>query len=130
MKMQFGYVLGLVLCLAYGASPTAQALPIQSVEVGGEEHLDACGGWGIAIATTTLFLVDANGALSFDRVEANQPIIFCDSYQDLDGEFVGVVIPEAGKSCEVSSPIPNRRAYHGNCRSGWIKREFTLLTAG
>ncbi|HRK09314.1 MAG TPA: hypothetical protein PLZ57_16215 [Pseudobdellovibrionaceae bacterium] len=122
--------LALAVVIGVWSFSAAHALPIQPVEVGGEEQLDACGGWGLAIATTTLFRVDENGALSFDRVEANQEIIFCDSYQDHDGEFVGVVIPEPGKSCDVSSPIPHRRVYDGTCKSGWIKREFTLLTAG
>jgi hypothetical protein len=110
-------VIGLILSgFTFGS---ALAIPLHPVEVGGEEHLDACGGWGVAIATTTLF-----------RVEANQQLIFCDSFQDHDGEFVGVVIPEEGKSCDVSSPIPARRVYDGSCKSGWIKAEFTLLTAG
>lgn len=109
---------------------SASALPLQNVELGGDPDFDACGGAGVALVTTTLFRMDANGYLVFDRVEASQTIYFCDSYQDGDGEFVGVVVGEPGRDCGTGSAIPIRGPYTGLCKSGWIKREFTLLTAG
>lgn len=107
---------------------SAQAIPTQAVQVGGDADHDACGGWGIATVSTTLF-TSIEGH-TFDRIEASQEVIFCDSMSDSDGEYTGVILPEEGKDCGVSSPIEKIKNYDGPCKSGWVKTEYLLLIAG
>ncbi|MDP4593063.1 MAG: integron [Beijerinckiaceae bacterium] len=47
------------------------------------------------------------------------------------GSWIGIVYgARAGQDCGVSSPIRQRRAYRGVCRSGWVHRNFISDVAG
>lgn len=98
-----------------------------NVMVGGEADLDACGGYGIVLATTTLISLKS-GQMSFDKVAVNTNVFSCDSSGD--GEYVGIVYGKKGQNCGVSGPIPKRQEYKGPCKSGWIKKQFFELLAG
>ena len=53
--------------------------------------------------------------------------------RSLDQRWMGVVYDESGTlapGCAVSSPVANRRAYDGPCKSGWVSSAFVKLIAG
>lgn len=113
-----------------GAS--AMAIPTGPVMVGGAADFDACGGWGLTTVTTTLFVTDeVTGQVKFETIDASTGVYFCDDQTDGDGEYTGIVFStDPNVSCGVSSPIAKRQAYKGACKSGWVKSEYLLLTAG
>lgn len=120
-------IFAVIFC--FGAS--AMAIPTDPVMVGGEESLDACGGYGIATVTTTLFTTNSQGYSEFKTIDASQGVYFCDYKKDYDGEYYGVVFSRDEKTdCGVSSPIATKQPYNGKCESGWVKKEFLLLIAG
>jgi hypothetical protein len=98
-----------------------------NVMVGGDAEFDACGGFGIVMATTTAISF-RNGKMNFDKIEANTYVSSCDTSDDK--RFIGVIYGTKGQDCGVSSPIPKRQEYKGPCKSGWIKAEFYELLAG
>ena len=121
----------LLIAMMMTFSTSALAIPTGPVMVGGEADLDACGGWGITTATTTLFTKNSEGYMDFGIVAASTGVNFCDYHKDHDGEFYGIVYSVDGKTdCGVSSPIKDRKAYDGKCKSGWVKKEFLLMIAG
>lgn len=48
-----------------------------------------------------------------------------------DQKWLGVVYSEgeSAQNCGVSRPVSSRRAYEGECRSGWVSSPFVKLTA-
>lgn len=98
-----------------------------NVMIGGEADLDACGGSGIVLATTTL-ITFKSGQMSFDKVDLNTNVMSCDASED--GAYVGIVFGKKGQDCGVGGPVPKRQEYKGPCKSGWIKKEFFELLAG
>ena len=98
-----------------------------NVMVGGDAEWDACGGYGIVLATTSLIYFK-NGKMSFDKVDVNTYVSSCSTSED--GRFVGIIYGTKGQSCGVSSPIPKRQEYKGPCKSGWIKADLFELLAG
>lgn len=103
------------------------SIPDRNVQVGGDANMDACSGYGIVIATTTLFKM-AGGQYAFDKVDVNQKVYSCD-FDEANGS-VGIVFGRANQDCKVSSPIEKKQDYKGPCKSGWIKKEFFELLAG
>lgn len=115
------------LCL----STSAFAIPTGPVMIGGDVTHDACGGWGIATATTTLFTTNEMGYSEFKVINVNQGVSLCDEKQDYDGEYYGVIFSkDENVNCFVSSPEAERQPYTGPCESGWVKKEHLLLIAG
>jgi len=109
---------------------TAEAQPPETrqVHVGGIESLDACGGYGIATVTATLYVIGTDGNWHYEKVDASSPLYICDAQDD---EYSGVVIPNyKGQDCQVSSPIKRRQPYTGPCRPGWINTKFVDVLAG
>ncbi|MEK2687510.1 hypothetical protein [Bdellovibrio sp. GT3] len=98
-----------------------------NVMVGGEAEFDACGGYGVVLATTSLVSIK-DGKMEFDKVDVNTFVSSCDSSEDR--RFIGIIYGKKGQDCGVSSPIPKRQEYKGPCKSGWIKAEFFELLAG
>jgi hypothetical protein len=108
-----------------GREPSS--IPERNVQVGGDANMDACGGYGIVIATTTLFKM-SGGQYAFDKVEVNQKAFSCD-FDEANGS-VGIVFGKPNQDCKVSGPIEKKQEYKGPCKSGWIKKEFFELLAG
>ena len=99
----------------------------RNVMVGGETDMDACGGYGIVLATTTLISFKS-GQMAFDKVDINTNVSSCDSSED--GEYVGIVFGKKGQNCGVGTPVKTRQEYKGPCKRGWIKKGFFELLAG
>lgn len=109
------------------ASSAAFALPMENVQYGGEEDLDACGGSGIVLVDTVLITKNSEGYVDFNTVvPAGTTVSFCDG----DEGYTGVVIEEEGMDCKTGSPVTPRKDYDGPCKSGWIKSLFLELLAG
>src|SRR4051812_40440895 len=87
-------------------SSLSYAVPTTPVYVGGSVDMDACGGYGIITAPTTLFTLNAKQQIKFEIVKLNQMVFMCES--DESGEFIGIVFSESNQDCKVSSPIENR----------------------
>ncbi|WP_413292820.1 hypothetical protein ACLSU7_15525 [Bdellovibrio sp. HCB185ZH] len=98
-----------------------------NVMVGGDAEWDACGGYGIVLATTSLIYFK-DGKMNFDKVDVNTYVSSCVASEDK--RFIGIVYGKKGQDCGVGSPIPKRQEYKGPCKSGWIKAEFFELLAG
>lgn len=112
-------------------SLSALAIPMGPVMVGGEADMDACGGFGIATVTSTLFTTNASGYSEFKTINASQEVYFCDYQKTSDGEFYGVVFSEDGSDdCGVADSIEKKEPYSGSCKSGWANAEYLILIAG
>ena len=66
---------------------------------------------------------DATGN-ELDRLGPNTNVFMCDQR----GRWIGIVY--GGNSCGVGSPIADRQAYRGPCKSGWVFDKYIELFAG
>ncbi|MGE3682602.1 MAG: hypothetical protein AB7G93_12825 [Bdellovibrionales bacterium] len=122
------YTYALAGLIAFAASSAfASYPPSRKVQYGGTAELDACGGSGIILTTTTLFRIKGSDTYwTFDKANVNQMAALCD---EEDG-YYGVVFSERGNECGTGTPVSERKDYDGPCKSGWIKKEFFELLAG
>lgn len=103
------------------------------VFVGGEAGLDACASTGQVSGlkpTAGNFLAlrnrpDTDGKL-LQKLAVDTPLILCSQ----NGDWYGVVLPQSGVDCGVSSPIALRQPYRGPCRSGWVFGKYVEGLAG
>ena len=101
--------------------------------VGGEPEFDACGGYGEVRGLDPKgdgFLAvrsgPGGGYRLVDRLHNGDPVYFCGE----KGQWIAVVYGKDMSQCGVGSPIPERQAYRGPCRSGWAHRKWLVLLAG
>lgn len=110
---------------------SAWRIPSSPVETGGSATDDACSAQGVVLATTVLLTsAEAGKAQVKSVVPAGTVVNFCDLKSSEQGDFIGVVVQEEGVECGTASPQPERKPYQGPCKSGWIKKDFLILTAG
>lgn len=100
------------------------------VRVGGEEDFDACG----SLAETTGRVAIRRGPSEqfavLEHLDPRARVYACDISPDQKWDGV-VIVPEDGSAdCGVSSPLTNRQAYSGPCRSGWIMHDSVVVVAG
>jgi hypothetical protein len=109
-----------------------------AVQVGHDgPAMDACGGVGRVIALDR----DEMDALAVhtgpdDRnahetaLDEGTLVWLCEAR----GDWQGIVYPEGQYQdlgdCRVSSPVAQRQAYAGPCRSGWVLARYVQLVAG
>ncbi len=128
---------------------TAFVLPAQAqskrvpVMVGGNPQFDACPSSGVVARLGPKRTEDPkSGFLSvrsgpggapyfeMDRLFNGDPILVCGN----EGPWHAVIYPGRGQTIDdcgpLGSPIRNRRAYEGPCRSGWLHRNYVEITAG
>ena len=130
--------LSILAVLQFLSPPHARVQPPEArqvpVRVGGEADLDACGGLGevsgLDPAGDAFLSVRAGPGRRYaerDRLGEGRRIWLCDER----GPWIGVVYgPSDATDCQVSSPVPDQRAYGGPCRSGWVHQRFVALLAG
>ena len=123
------WMLALALCTA-GLTAHAQTTHVVQIMVGGEQNLDACGGFGEVQGMNPQgdnFLAVRSGPGSkftkIDELHERDQLWLCDKR----GRWVGIVY---GKNCGVSSPIAIRQIYEGPCKSGWVFDKYVKLIAG
>jgi hypothetical protein len=104
----------------------AGAVPVM---IGGDPHLDACGGIGVVSRVQSTVTVRTGPGLNFgavDRLGPGTRVWLCDR----KGRWLGVVYGPELKDCGVSTPTAARRSYSGTCASGWIFEKYIALLAG
>ncbi len=121
----------IIFFIAMICSSSVFAFPTGPVMVGGDAEFDACGGYGLVTVSTVLYSQEKSGQVVFSKIDAAQGVFMCDS-KIVDGvEYLGVVFStNENESCGVGTPIENKEAYSGNCKSGWVKAEYVTLIAG
>jgi hypothetical protein len=125
-----------------GAAPQERAAlpPVeqrQAVRVGElGPNFDACAGAGttrnlVAGKTLPVRAAPFESAQETGAITSGARFFICN--RSHDQKWLGVVFQENGalaETCGVSSPITQRRAYDGPCRSGWVAAAFVRLVAG
>ena len=66
------------------------------------------------------------GRQELDRLYNGEEVFICAS----DGNWLGIVYTKQGQECNVNSPWRRSQPYTGPCRSGWVHRNWVLVTAG
>jgi hypothetical protein len=119
--------------VSLGPAVNAQAASskTQPVMVGGEPDLDACGGQGeianlSAKGFASLRSAPTTSAKELARLKNGATIYFCDEAPG----WVGVVVASGNINCGVGTPIEDRVAYRGRCKSGWVSAKYATLLAG
>ena len=113
--------------------------PVVAIQVGGDADMDACslgsirsgasgpGGW-VPVRSGP-----GERFATIDSIDVAQRFSSCDS----DGQWVGIIYRKEGDSPDekgdcggMNSPVPDKRAYNGPCRSGWIPDAVHEIVAG
>ncbi|WP_100258833.1 integron [Qipengyuania seohaensis] len=114
-------------------APADAALAARPVMYGGEANMDACGSAGTVGALDTLegqvltvhSAPDA-AANQTDLLQPGQLVSICEN----EGDWVGVVYSKSAADCGTGTPVADRRAYDGQCQSGWINGTYLTNQAG
>jgi hypothetical protein len=120
-----------IATLAFSAgAPRAETVPVM---VGGDADYDACGTLGVVTGLDpygdnflSLRAGPGGGGTEILRLDTGAEVIICDER----GSWYGVVYPPSGSDCGVSSPIVQRAAYRGPCKSGWVAKRYVEVIAG
>ncbi|MEN0040680.1 MAG: integron [Pseudomonadota bacterium] len=120
----------LAACLVALSMTVATPAIAQPVMVGGESDYDACGSVGKVVGLNpngdnylSVRAEASSKGRELDRLGPETNVFMCDQR----GRWIGVVY---GSGCGVGSPIPQRKAYNGPCRSGWVFKKYIQLIAG
>jgi hypothetical protein len=96
--------------------------------------MDACGGIGQVTGLNPagdnfLNLRSAPGLQGavLERLGPGRRLIVCD--EDDTGLWLGVIVDD-GLDCRIADRVPQRVAYRGPCRSGWVFARYVTLLAG
>ena len=114
-------------------APAETAIAARPVMYGGEANMDACGSAGTVGALDTLegqvltvhSAPDAT-AEETDLLQPGQLVSICEN----EGDWVGVVYSKNAADCGTGTPVADRRAYDGQCQSGWIDGSYLTNQAG
>jgi hypothetical protein len=119
------------------APVSAAVVPVQVVSP--DEDIDACSVGSVrdaGVVRQGRVAVRAGPGLKFDAIDslkAGAPFFSCDGAEG----WVGIVYrrdgdpPDTTGSCgALTSPIAEKRAYRGPCRSGWIADSAQQITGG
>jgi hypothetical protein len=104
------------------------------VYIGDDPGLDACLSWGEVQGLHHSKLAVRRGPgvdyEQVDELDNGQGLYLCDA--SAEGDWIGVVYRtgESEPDCGVTSPVPERRAYDGPCKSGWVHRRWVRVIAG
>lgn len=92
--------------------------------------MDACGGVGATTGAVALRSGPGDRHGGVEQLGSGAQVYMCDTSPD--EKWVGIVAIPAGDGadCGVSSPIAQRQAYDGSCRSGWVPADSVTLIAG
>lgn len=119
-----------VLAIGFVATTLSPA-SAQPVMVGGEAGYDACGSVGRVVGLNpsgdnylSVRAKPSSSGNELDRLGPNTNVFMCDQR----GRWIGIVY--GGNSCGVGSPIADRQAYRGPCKSGWVFDKYIELFAG
>ncbi|WP_260482440.1 hypothetical protein [Sphingomicrobium flavum] len=124
---------GAVGNVVQGKGERGSVAPAKPVMFGGEADFDACGSFG-RIAEGQAVTVRSADDASADAVATLQPghgVAVCD--QDDGNIWYGIVFDPAAPDspdCGTGTPVAERRAYDGVCKSGWVKSESVEQFAG
>jgi len=105
-----------------------------AVMMGGEADFDACGITGKVVGLNPNgdnFLAVRRGPAGtyqmIDKLHTGNNVYMCDQ----QGDWIGIVYDISGnEDCGVSSPVAAKQAYSGNCKSGWVHRNYIRAIAG
>ena len=61
-----------------------------------------------------------------DLLQPGQLVSICEN----EGDWVGVVYSKNAADCGTGTPVADRRAYDGQCQSGWINGTYLTNQAG
>ena len=121
---------------APSAEPGSQSqTQLRPVMYGGESQLDACASIGTIAGLTAesegYLPVRASphaSAAEVARLNSGYVVSQCDSADD----WLGIVFdgPDDLNRCGTGTPIAERVAYPGPCRSGWVEKRFVEIVAG
>lgn len=111
----------------------AQSGSVVPVMAGGEADYDACGALGEITGANSAdgkhLDVHSGPALTFASVGTLRPgdhVYLCEEKD----EWMGVVYGDTDSGCGVSTPWPERKAYEGPCKAGWIPGTHVKIIAG
>ncbi|MCA0902235.1 hypothetical protein [Qipengyuania aquimaris] len=114
-------------------APADATIAARPVMYGGEANMDACGGAGTVGALDTLegqvLTVHSAPDAAADQTDLLQPgqmVSICEN----EGDWVGVVYSKNAADCGTGTPVADRRAYDGQCQSGWINGTYLTNQAG
>lgn len=127
----------LALAAALATVGAAQPELDQPVMVGGTDDLDACpsnarvrplnprGDNFLAVRSRP-----STAGRELARLKSGHDVWACD--ETADGEWTGIVYAPAGQDidCGVGTPLAERRAYDGPCKTGWVASRFIVIVAG
>jgi len=106
----------------------------QSVMVGGDEDYDACGSSAEVSSFVTqkvkVYSTPDNTSDVVDEISAGIKVSACD-FSDENFIWVGIVYSsDPSQRCGVGTPIKERQAYSGPCKSGWVEKVNLTNWAG
>lgn len=117
----------------YATAPVDTALTARPVMYGGEASSDACGSAGTVGTLDTqagnVLAVRAApdmAAAETDQLQTGQLVSICEN----EGGWVGIVYSKNAADCGTGTPVADRRAYDGQCQSGWIEGSYLTNAAG
>ncbi len=117
----------------YGSAPVDVAVAARPVMFGGDAGMDACASAGTvgtldAQPGNVLKVHSAPDAAAgeIDQLQTGQLVSVCEE----DGAWVGVVYSKNAADCGTGTPVADRRAYDGQCQSGWIDGSALTNRAG
>jgi hypothetical protein len=112
------------------AAPPAMDSSQVRVTIGGEDDLDACGSVAEITGPVALRRGPGEQFAVVGQLDRGTQVYACDISPERRWDGVVVLPAEEAEDCGVSSPIPNRRAYAGPCRSGWVRSDSLVVVAG
>lgn len=128
---------GTALLLAAALIAAGPAQAPRPVMIGGEPDFDACRSTFTVSGLNprgdnylSLRAAPYPGARELGRLKSGQVVWGCD--ETGDGNWTGVLVAPSANSidCGVGSPIAQRQAYRGPCRSGWVSSRYLTSLAG
>ena len=103
----------------------------QYLVLGGDD-MDACASNGIVVGVLAgggeflpVHAGPSTDQAEIDRLRDGTEVFVCKGAD----AWVGIVYG-GGRECGVSSPIVPASLYRGPCKSGWVNRDFIVVTAG
>ena len=100
----------------------------EPVMVGGDIHLDACGGNGRVKRPTKLYRSPNAQDAGKSKLPVGIGLFICSTTSD--EKWYGVVVESTEGDCGVSSPQKKKAPYKGRCKSGWLPASSVDYLAG
>lgn len=131
LKLTIGALLLAAGCpFAASFAQSGSAVPVMA---GGEAEYDACGALGEVTGANSAdgktLEVHSGPDAMFPAVDTLRPGAHVYLCEEKD-EWMGVVYGDTDSGCGVSTPWPERKAYEGPCKAGWVPGTHVKIIAG